>query len=95
VGVTAEDVVLDQYICPPVLEHCAANEGKPTEHLGEKGEPLEDQWNPQPETLEDDGMQESMGAEGGALDRGIPPTRTPVSPSAEQGRKEESGRNAA
>jgi hypothetical protein len=48
------------------------NEGKPTEHMESESGPLEDERNPQPEPLEDDMKQESMGAEGEAWDGGIP-----------------------
>jgi hypothetical protein len=40
--------------------------------MGKESGPLEDKQNPQPEPLEDDGKQESMGAKGGAWDGRLP-----------------------
>jgi hypothetical protein len=39
--------------------------------MGGEGGLWEDEWNPQPEPLEDNVKQESMGADGGARDGGI------------------------
>jgi hypothetical protein len=49
----------------------------------------EDERNPEPETLEDHGKQESMGADGRARDGGIP-NQNHRKPIAEQSREEES-----
>ena len=40
--------------------------------MGEEGRFWEDELNPHPKPLEDDGKQESMGADGRARDGGIP-----------------------
>jgi hypothetical protein len=40
--------------------------------MGGEGGFWEDEWNPQPEPLEDYGKQESMGADGRAREGGIP-----------------------
>jgi hypothetical protein len=56
-----------------VTEYSAdTNEGKPTEPMWAEGEPLEVEQNSQPEHLEDEGKQVSMGAEGRAWNGGNP-----------------------